>query len=156
MMCFLFFLLTWSTNPSQTTKTLSAILALRLNSSANTNKNAMNRKISVIILLLASRICIAQNLVSNGSFENYSTCPGNSGQITKAVGWFYTNGSPDYFDTCAFISTTVGVPSNFAGFQYAATGGAYAGALCYGSFSPTYLPDFREFLTGTLSQPLTL
>jgi len=50
----------------------------------------------------------------------------------------------------------VSVPKNIVGFQNPASGDAYAGALCYGSFAPNYFSDFREFVTGTLSQPLTI
>ena len=84
------------------------------------------------IFLLESQ---GQNLVSNPSFEMYDTCPNTSSQIYYVKDWFQPNGPPiftwqvgsssDYYNTCS--SSLADVPSNWAGFQYARTGDAYAG-----------------------------
>ena len=94
----------------------------------------MNRFILYIILTLAASWSTthAQNLVYNGSFEEYSECPIsndlNNGQFEKAIGWFKpTEGSPDYFNQCN--TTGVGVPTNFWGHQIAFDGVAYVGFI---------------------------
>lgn len=72
----------------------------------------------------------AQNLVYNGSFEEYSECPQsnelNNGQFERAIGWFRpTLGTPDYYNRCN--SGLVGVPLNFWGYQEPYEGDGYAG-----------------------------
>lgn len=74
----------------------------------------------------------AQNLVYNGSFEEYSECPISNeldnGQFERAIGWFRpTDGSPDYFNQCN--SGIVNVPNNFWGYQEAFHGDAYVGFI---------------------------
>ena len=39
------------------------------------------------------------NLITNGSFENYSSCPSNTGQLSNATGWL---GNGDYYNTVCF------------------------------------------------------
>lgn len=80
----------------------------------------------------------SQNLVPNGSFEEFTYCP------TKLVisdttlkYWYFDIGTPDYFNECAINPDPanfpynwlkwVDVPSNFLGYQYARTGHGYAG-----------------------------
>ncbi len=72
----------------------------------------------------------AQNLVPNPSFETYTTCPNNYGQINKAVGWNYVQAaqSAEYYNSCA-TGTQISVPRNFfnSNYQLPRTGNAYAG-----------------------------
>ena len=72
----------------------------------------------------------AQNLVSNPSFETYSICPNNYGQISHANGWDYIQAAQtaDYYNICS-TSSNVSVPKNFFGTNYQTprTGNAYAG-----------------------------
>ncbi len=102
-----------------------------------------------LIIVFASFIATAQNLVSNPSFEQYTTCPTNFAQITKCINWqnHTSGGSPDYFNACAATVSGVKVPNNFLGSQAAASGNAYAGIISYNGASP----DFREYVNGTLS-----
>jgi hypothetical protein len=89
-----------------------------------------------------------QNLVPNGDFEYYSSCPTDDGQIFKAIPWFqpYTGGgtnssSTDYFNMCANSNSFVSVPLNFIGHQFAHSGFGYTGIEVYsGGF------DAREYL----------
>jgi hypothetical protein len=73
----------------------------------------------------------AQNLVPNGSFENYDECPRNYtefGQKLQVASWYSPNKStPDYFNACSKFN--VGVPNNFMGNTFAAQGNAYVGLL---------------------------
>ena len=100
-----------------------------------------------------------QNLVPNPSFENYSACPTNSNQLTGNTGNWYSSAffTPDYFNSCEPNSNfsnnpNPGVPNNLLGFQYAATGNAYAGFLAYNYDQP----ETREFISTQLSSPLTI
>jgi hypothetical protein len=69
-------------------------------------------------------------LVPNPSFESYTTCPTNYGQINYAMGWDYLQAaqSAEYFNTCS-TSSNVSVPKNFLGtnYQLPKMGNAYAG-----------------------------
>ena len=74
-------------------------------------------------------IAQSYNLVPNYSFENYTTCPTTSNQLSYASSWINPTqwGTPDYFNSC---SSTFGVPSYCncsLVFQYAKTGNAYCG-----------------------------
>ena len=91
------------------------------------------------------------NLVPNPSFESYSTCPNNGGQIIKAIPWFqpYTPGSStDYYNSCA-TNALLSVPANSLGLQFAKTGDGYAG---FQTWSGTF--DIREYLEVELTDSL--
>lgn len=76
-----------------------------------------------------------QNLVPNGSFEEYSECPisaeMNNGQFERCKGWWSpTDCTPDYFNRCSNnIGTwnSVWIPNNFWGYQKPFDGNAYVG-----------------------------
>lgn len=90
----------------------------------------------------------AQNLVTNGSFEQYTTCPLTLSQMGNCVGWGpYTVGSPDYFTSCT-LNATASVPSNGFGSQAAAHGNAYAGLVDYMGASNNL---YREYIYTTIS-----
>ena len=86
-----------------------------------------------ILILLTCGICDGQNLVPNGDFEMYSTCPTGYSQITSALNWFNpavfpgAGGSPDYYNQCAALNSYVNVPNMVSGYQFAHSGGAFAG-----------------------------
>lgn len=94
----------------------------------------------------------SQNLVPNPSFEEYSSCPDGQCQIYKCTGWFSSGFTPDYLNTCA-LDWGVGVPQNGWGFQYAASGNAYAGMFCFG---PEFESNSREYLSIQLSNQLII
>ncbi|MBP6414186.1 MAG: T9SS type A sorting domain-containing protein [Bacteroidia bacterium] len=122
-------------------------------------------KIVLIISFIVSirMVAFSQNLVPNGSFENYAICPNSWGKIYRATGWFqphkYPGGfsvnqssSSDYYNTCSGTSL-VSVPINSAGFQFAKTGNGYIGI---GYYSPSVNGNaFREYAEVELSQVLT-
>ena len=102
-------------------------------------------------MFVACRICKGQNLVLNGSFEQYSTCPTILNQLDSALFWFRPSlGSPDYYNQCA-SPVWVGVPQNYNTYQYPNSGFSYAGGLVFYQGSLNY----REYLEGSLSSPLT-
>lgn len=110
--------------------------------------------IGVIIL---PRLSHAQNLVLNPGFEDSISCPGGMGYIGMSNGWTsYMYGTPDYFHICApncsFPSTCVGIPRNFAGYQQAYDGNAYAGIITYHNS----IPSARELIGTELSSTLQI
>src|ERR1700758_2025386 len=105
-------------------------------------------RVTLIILILTTCVTLAtgQNLVSNGSFEIYTTCPptANSNSpdyVAYSTGWQSSLNSPDYLNACS-TPTTVGIPDNIFGTQSAFDGNAYCGIHPYikGTF-------YREILT---------
>jgi hypothetical protein len=109
--------------------------------------NTHLRFILIIITLSTSLLKAQTNLVPNGSFENYSTCPDNNGEFT-VLNWFSASlGSPDYFNTCS--QNNVGVPTNNFGNQYAYSGNGYSGIIIhYESY------NFREYMGSQLITPM--
>lgn len=106
---------------------------------------------------------IAQaNLVYNGDFELYDTCPvspsipGNL-QIETCYGWTAPTklGTSDYFNVCNNAGTGLaGVPQNLIGFQYPYNGNAYCGVFVW-NVSPSFpFLNYREYLQTKLLQPL--
>jgi hypothetical protein len=82
----------------------------------------------LLALLLSTVNMNAQNILSNGNFEDYSSCPTTYAQTTRCVGWrAYTNGTPDYFNACANVPAAV--PNAAYGYQPAASGNAYMGFI---------------------------
>jgi OmpA-OmpF porin, OOP family len=106
-----------------------------------------------------------QNLVVNGDFEDYSSCPQTvsdplqtTKEIEKCIGWKApTYGTSDYFNGC-LSSTTVSVPANALGEQQAYNGNAYLGqGITYtggggdDGYSGIY---WWEYIQGNLITPL--
>ncbi len=110
-----------------------------------------------IILIILSLFFLnikAQNLIVNGSAENFSNCLHfqSDTAINNIIGWYNptTNATPDYFNPCD--STTYFYffsPNNFAGFQYARTGETYAGFATFGANWA------REYIGISINQQLT-
>ncbi len=105
-------------------------------------------------LALIANVTFSQNLVINPSFEIFSTCPtsinsGTPDQVAKAIGWYSSFGTPDYYNSCATLTSQVNVPNNYFGYQHAATGNAYCGFHCYGG-------NGREIISSQLSSQLTI
>lgn len=108
------------------------------------------RSLSLAACLLVVVASIGQNLVPNGDFEQYDTCPDFLNQMDHALGWSSAGLSPDYFNACDTIGY-VSVPDNVTGFQQAASGIGYAGGLTWCEFPP----NRRELLRIQLIGPLT-
>ena len=131
----------------------------------------------VVSALLSCSIAQAQNLVPNGDFEQYNTCPIQltGGSTTDGIAFSpgYTNfptvknwvrplqnSTPDYFNVCAppFSSASssgnISVPRNLFGYQQPHSGKGYAGVYTFHSQTPVPPNDYREPLTVKLSQPM--
>jgi hypothetical protein len=83
----------------------------------------------LIIALILSNISFAQDLINNGDFEDYSICPDNVSQLSRADYWTSYGTTPDYYNSCS-EAFEADVPYNLAGFQNPASGEGYA------AFSP--------------------
>ena len=98
------------------------------------------------------------NLVYNGDFEIYDTCPpmqsGNSttmNYLKYCTGWnMPTEGSSDYFNACS-TNNLSGVPKNYGGFQYPYNGNGYVGLYALIDFEPC---QYREYIQTKLITPL--
>jgi len=100
--------------------------------------------------LLVSFSLFSQNMVRNGSFEEYFTCPG-SYSLAKdgnlAPGWVSANrGTPDLYNACS--KGDAGVPTNWAGHSKAYTGKGYSGIYCFTN------TGYREYLQTELTTPM--
>jgi hypothetical protein len=100
------------------------------------------------VFVIVCVVCNAQqNLVPNPSFEEYTTCPNNGGQLEYALYW--TNPligtTPDYLNSCG--AATYSVPSNALGYEPAHSGVAYTAIVTarYSPFSPEG-NNYREYL----------
>lgn len=102
---------------------------------------------------------MAQNLVPNPGFEDYSNCPPfwseKPADLTATHWESPTSATPDNFVTCSSLS---GIPKNWAGWMPARTGNAYAGLIARRNFGRStddkQNKTHREYLLTPLSQPL--
>src|ERR1051326_8610415 len=75
----------------------------------------------------------AQNLVPNGSFEIYDSCPEYEAQIARANGWsIYSQAgtTPDYYNACDSGGQFC-VPNGYLIHQPAIDGNAYAALVTW-------------------------
>ncbi|MBK7753128.1 MAG: hypothetical protein IPL77_10750 [Flavobacteriales bacterium] len=107
------------------------------------------RLLPALFLLLLARTGSGQNLVVNGDFEQFNTCPNFWNQLHQATGWSSAGLSPDYFNSCD-TTAFVGAPENVVGYQHAASGFGYAGGYTWCEFPP----NRRELLRTELTTPL--
>lgn len=122
--------------------------------SATGVKNIKYLTMRILFLFLLGCAVNAQNLVQNGGFEAYNTCPTIAGDITNADYWTVPLNaiqSSDYYNICA-TAATVQIPDNAMGSQLPYEGNAYAGLYTY-TVNPL-TPNFREYLQTQLSTPL--
>lgn len=99
------------------------------------------------------------NLIYNGDFELYDTCPLSISlpgdyQIEHCLGWYSpTEGTSDYFNSCHFNLnpfTEVDVPENFIGNQSAFSGVGYLGFYGYVDWI-----NGKEYIQSKLLMPMT-
>jgi gliding motility-associated-like protein len=115
--------------------------------------------IFLFILLFCCEAKTQTNLVYNGDFELYSSCPTQvtspgDPQIKKCLGWSApTYATSDYFNFCAPFY--VGIPSNFFGSQWAKNGNAYCGFHPYSDVTLT-LQHWWEYIQDSLTSDLQI
>src|SRR6056297_3335337 len=113
-----------------------------------------------LIGLIIGFICVttySQNLVPNGDFEDYHTCPKTFIAKYQKVSdylkeWFSANKStPDYYNSCSPGSNhSAGVPKNWAGYSPAKSGKGYTGIITW----KKGINEYREYLQVRLKEPL--
>jgi hypothetical protein len=107
-----------------------------------------------LVCLLAFIVCTlnaqAQNIVLNGNFENYTTCPNAASQIDSCIGWTrFTLATCDYFNTCG--TNGLGIPNNQLGVQATHSGNGYVGGFAFENPGNGFNV---ENLSGLLSSPM--
>ncbi|MFH0893372.1 MAG: gliding motility-associated C-terminal domain-containing protein [Bacteroidota bacterium] len=109
----------------------------------------MRKIIFIVCMFCLPKILGAQNLVPNGDFEYYTTCPITANEVYRAYPWFTPGGSSDYFNSCV-VWPFVAVPTNQFGTQVPHSGNGYCGFLTIINFNP----DSREYIAVGLKEPL--
>lgn len=96
-------------------------------------------------LLFVTVVTAQQNHVINGNFEDVISCPSTHSQVSRCANWRqYTTGTSDYYHSCASFT---GVPTNFNGYQRAASGQAYMGGTQFTTYSFT---SDKEYIAGKM------
>lgn len=114
------------------------------------------------LLTISTKSSFAQNLVYNGDFEIYDTCPTNTSgpgnlQIEHCTGWTAPTklGTSDYFNACNNLTPgpwkPAGVPTNGIGYQPAYNGNGYCG---FYAWDVDFGFEYREYIQTRLTQPL--
>jgi len=119
-----------------------------------------------IIYNLTFNISKAQNLVYNGDFEIYDTCPTQPSsdfdkQLEHTTGWTFPTkyGTSDYFNSCASTSniwTKVNVPDTYIGYQEALSNNGYCGIYAYFFDEINGIEYGTEYIQTKLLSPLIL
>jgi hypothetical protein len=108
----------------------------------------------IYIFLFFSQTSLAQiNLVLNPCLENTIKCPDAHGFVDPFVYLWKnpTQGTPDYYNSCAPIGTWCSVPQNSIGdFQYPRTGNGYCGIYAFIETTT----NAREYIQGQLRDSL--
>lgn len=113
----------------------------------------MKKIISFFFFLFTFFFSLSQNLVPNGGFEVYSSCPSSSGNsINLASPWVDPTGATsDYYNACAPVADLCSVPDQtFGVWQYARSGVAYAGLWATQNSGMDYREYIQVQLTDTL------
>jgi len=101
-----------------------------------------------LIFYIIYGLVYGQNLVTNGSFEDYLDCPDDQYEIDQAQPWSSFKQTPDFFHVCD-ESNAAGVPySSIYGYQEPLTGDGQAGFIALG------FTDTHEIIGAQLSQNL--
>ncbi|WP_306640586.1 hypothetical protein [Sanyastnella coralliicola] len=89
-----------------------------------------------------------ENLVPNGSFEEFIDCPVSTTELaTNCLPWETWQLTPDFFHECGEVNA--GVPDNAWGSQEAFHGSAYACFITYET-----IDESREYMATALTSPL--
>ena len=129
----------------------------------------MNKKNTLlskyISFALISLVCFAadgQNLVTNPSFENTSSCPTGISEFNLCSNWLSPNigadscSSPDLYAACSSAIGGVNVPNCLLGYHQARTGNHFGGIILGDGFPGcTVLNDnYREYIEAQLTTPM--
>ncbi len=116
----------------------------------------------IVYIFTANSAFNQQNLVPNGDFEEYWTCPIGSSNIIyppflplsnpySPKNWYDPNlATSDYYNTCSTLPEETGVPYNWFGYQWPHSGNAYCGFNGL-AFCPMWC---AEYIAVKLIEPL--
>ncbi|HKR04168.1 MAG TPA: hypothetical protein VJY62_05975, partial [Bacteroidia bacterium] len=111
----------------------------------------MKKNLLLIFFLSAAFAGTGQNLVPNGDFEQFGSCPTTLSQLNTTLFWLNpTNGAstPDYFNQCG--TGNAGIPVNIFGYQPAHSGAGYGGIHPWTLSSSNYREYIEVMLTSNL------
>ena len=111
----------------------------------------MKKAFFILSFLTINILGNAQNVVSNGNFEESTCCPSVYSMFFCVQDWIApTKGTTDYYSDCELkhYSPIVKTPTNFFGHQKPVDGIAYIGIYTY------YHTDYREYALTKLKEPL--
>ena len=110
----------------------------------------------LLILSIITDLALAQNLIPNSGFEEYTDCPNDYGQIGLALPWASaSNGAPDYFHACS-SNPAIKVPNAgkwYYSYQPARSGKGYASIRYFYNIA---IAPFSEHIYVPLKEPLQL
>jgi OmpA-OmpF porin, OOP family len=118
----------------------------------------LNKPVFYIILGFVFSSFAQENLIYNGDFEEYDTCPTSIStpgdyQIEHCLGWYSpTYATSDYFNACA--NWPASVPVNITGNRTPFSGSAYCGVYIENCTYPSCPGWFVEYLQSKLKKPL--
>ncbi|MEI6852342.1 MAG: hypothetical protein WCL06_05845, partial [Bacteroidota bacterium] len=107
-------------------------------------KKILRLLVATCLFFFTTSLGIAQNLVPNPSFEEYTTCPWENNQVFLCTGWNSFGNSPDYFNACAPFG--INVPNSMFGFQHAHKGSGMIGLCTYRDPNKPDGPNYRELI----------
>lgn len=115
----------------------------------------MRTSLAVTFHLCALSLSAQVNLVENSGFESHLHCPSDvmNGNLMSycLIDWNTpTQGSPDYYNTCAIGNGYNTQETNPYGPQYPLGGDGYVGVYAFSK----YQSDLREYIQIELSQPI--
>ncbi len=96
-----------------------------------------------------------ENLVPNGSFENYVNCPNGTAQLSYTGNWVFVGASTDYYNACS-PQGNMSVPSNIYGYQDGYDSSGYIGMIAYAVGDFQQENTYREPAGTYLTQALTI
>ncbi len=114
----------------------------------------------IILVLICPGVLRGQNLVPNGDFESFTTCPAGISEFDKAAPWFNADtATPDYYNACSPIIGGANVPDLLLGYQQARSGVGFGGFIAYEDAGFFGCPDglggsWREYMEVQLTSPL--
>lgn len=101
----------------------------------------------ILVFTLSSFCAYAQNVIPNGGFEQYTTCPSGNSQVGGLNSWHNLIASPDYFNSCNYSGngTINGTPL---------TGNGVLGHWGYPSFGSCPGAAYVELVYADLTSPM--
>lgn len=92
----------------------------------------MKHIIFLFVFCIKYSLCLCQNLLHNGDFENLSKCPDYAGDIEYAIGWHNGGYTPDLFNSCTNnIENGLSIPDTYKGYIHPISGKSCIGLVLF-------------------------